>query len=854
VPTSSPAPQGPERPDIGETTDWTAVRRLFDEVVELADAARTERLALSDVPAGVRREVQSLLMAHDQVGNRYDLSGAAPADPVGDHLAGGDTVGVYRLERRLGHGGMGSVWAARRNDGSADKRVAIKVIRSVLSSADGAQRFLQERRILGAMEHPHIATLIDAGTLADGRPWYAMEYVEGEAITSWADVRGLPIRRRLVLFLQLCDAVEYAHRQRVVHRDVKPANVLVTASGDAKLLDFGIARLLHIEPTDQTITRGSAAPFTPAYASPEQQRGEPISFASDLYSLGVLLYELLCGTLPLSLDGLSTAERLRRIEHDEPTAPSTRVSAETAARRGATADSLRRALAGDLDRIALMALAKVPGERYESAAHLGDDIRRYLDGAAVRAHAPSWRYRLARYVRRHRVGVRLSAVTVVVALAVTLKLRRDAGERTRMEREAVARADDVRALARVALTEASSLLNQSSLSAERRADLVRAALGRLDRATLNAQSSPMVARELARGYQQLGDVQGNPTQGANLGDLRGARETFERADSIMVALYRTDSTDANTRRVRALGLERLADVEAPLGDVALALRHQQWALSIYRDLSGDATSTSADALRVAIAFNKLGDLLGGPAFASLDRKSEARAAFDSSLSLLQKPPLDSDTSYAVSRMRAVLHERRGSLARESGDSAFARRELMQSLREREALADRYFSSVEVRRDYHISLYLACRLELDAGRLREAEALCQRSYRIRQQLFDSDPTNAAFVRSMALIHAALGDIARIDRRHAEARDAYARSAAAYGSYFGRGAGGSNDKRDRSTLSFHQAIVAVALGDRAGARALLAVGEATLAALPPALRPGRADSLARALARRAVGSDR
>ncbi|MBI3932801.1 MAG: serine/threonine protein kinase [Acidobacteria bacterium] len=360
--------------------------------------------------------------------------GDAPTRPAGEsHTrtldtaagapAGERRIGPYRLLREIGHGGMGTVYLAVRADEQFHKRVAVKVVRGG-DSAEVVRHFRRERQILAGLEHAHIAHLLDGGTTEDGLPYFVMEYVEGQPIDRYCDGHGLTVTDVLVLFQQACDAVQHAHRNLVVHRDLKPSNILVTADGLVKLLDFGIAKLLNPELSGEAPTATGLA-MTPEYASPEQVRGEPITTATDVYSLGVVLYRLLTGRLPYRLDGRPPLDVLRAVCEEEPERPSLA--------------SGRRHLRGDLDNIVLSALCKEPHRRYPSVEALSEDIRRHLEGRPVRARRSSWGYRLLKFVGRNRVAVGAVSLLILLLAGAVAEMAvawgRAAHERDRAQRE-----------------------------------------------------------------------------------------------------------------------------------------------------------------------------------------------------------------------------------------------------------------------------------------------------------------------------------------------------------------------------------------------------------------------------------
>jgi serine/threonine-protein kinase len=416
---------------------WRAVEELFSATVTLAPQERRDRLARFDGPSGIRREVESLLSAHDAEGAELELPQASlPAVSLS-----GRRVGPWAVIREVGRGGMGAVYEAIRDDAQYQKRVAIKTIGRSLDGQAIGRRFRQEQRILASLEHPNIAALIDGGVTADGLPYFVMEFVDGRPITQYCTEKRLPLKARLDLFRQVCAAVEYAHRNLVVHRDIKPSNVFVTEEGTVKLLDFGIAKLLRdTAGGGTTLTETGYRAFTTAYASPEQVRGEPISTATDIYSLGTLLYLLLSGRLPFEVEKLTPAEALARICETNPLPPSQAATEEAAAALGfRDREQLARALRGELDDIVQSALRKEPDRRYPTVSAFSDDVKRFLQGQQVMARPDTWRYRVRTFTRRNRKLVfafGLAATFLVVGAVASAWQARVAGrERDRAQGE-----------------------------------------------------------------------------------------------------------------------------------------------------------------------------------------------------------------------------------------------------------------------------------------------------------------------------------------------------------------------------------------------------------------------------------
>ncbi|MBU8977311.1 protein kinase [Lysobacter sp. MMG2] len=401
---------------------WQRISPLLDALFELEPQARELRLAqLRDEDPALAEELQTLITLDE---SHEDFLSEPLVAPLAGLRAGGE-VGPYRLERLLGEGGMGQVWLAARADGLYQRRVALKLLRPGLADSNLRVRFSRERQILARLAHPHIARLLDAGMSTDGLPYLALEYVEGEPITDYCRNHQLPLEQRLRMFHQICDAVSHAHANLIVHRDLKPSNILVTPSGDVRLLDFGIAKLLDSEAPMVEQTRTGVRAFTLHYAAPEQVRGEPVTTMTDVYALGVVLFELLTDTKPYRLKRQTDAEWEEAILAADPQHPS-----HTLLRRaedaGADVHALRRharMLAGDLDNIVLKTLSKRPEQRYPSVEALALDLSRYEAGRPVQARPQSMGYRFGKYLRRHRwslatgtlVAVVLSAALAIVA-------------------------------------------------------------------------------------------------------------------------------------------------------------------------------------------------------------------------------------------------------------------------------------------------------------------------------------------------------------------------------------------------------------------------------------------------------
>lgn len=586
---------------------WQRLSRLFDAAIELDGEARTAFVvAECDGDDALRADLQRLLDA-DAAASNFD-DGAASAvsldDPEAPDDASGEHLGAWRLHSRIGSGGMGTVYAARREDGDTAQRAAIKRLQRRWDGSAQAQRFLQERRILAQLSHANIPALLDHGLDEDGRPWFALEYVDGEPLTAWADTQRLNPRERLVLFLQVCAAVQHAHERFVVHRDLKPANILVDEGGRARVLDFGVAK--RIDDVASTTRTGAFAGFTPEYAAPEQISGGPVSAATDVYALGVLLYELLSGQLPYHFtqaDLRETAEAItsrsaERLERALTTGTPEEVQARIERRR-TSAPAFRRYVRGDLTRIVQTALAKEPERRYSSVLALADDLKRFLDGRPVSVVGDTFGYRARKFVQRNRWSVAMGALALAALLGGgTFSAYRAHQERIQRERsEAV--------LAFVSDLFASGAKGDPHANQLSVPELLGRASGRIDNAF---PDDPLGRAQL---FGVVGGAYAEMGQGAPAIDYtRKALAILRPLREELPVLYLENVRllgDGLTIDSRYADVVSLVDAELPFArrrgsptdDVARLLRQRGWA----RNQLGDAAGAEAD-LHAAIALHE----------------------------------------------------------------------------------------------------------------------------------------------------------------------------------------------------------------------------------------------------------
>ena len=538
---------------------WQRIEEIFRTVVDRPAVDRDNYLTRAcDGDEELRLEVLSLLaldtaedFIKDPIANAARSFTARPKDDLT-----GSRIGPYRVERLIGRGGMGDVYEAERDDQQFRQQVAIKIIKRGMDTEFVRERFLRERQILASLDHPHIARLLDGGATEDGRPYFVMEFVDGEPITNYCRRRDLPIEEKLKLFLDVCSAVQHAHQKLVVHRDLKPSNILVTAEGTPKLLDFGIAKLLTPDPGEAvTRTETSMRMMTPDYASPEQVRGAVITTVTDVYSLGVALYELLTGRRPYQFETYSPLEIERAICDTEAPPPS-----EAARRQTGTSPKLARQLTGDLDNIVLMAMRKETARRYQSVEQFSEDIRRYLTGLPVVARKDTFTYRAGKFARRNKAGVTMLALLAVFAVVLAVLAARLARERDRAER----RFTEVRKLSNTFLFDFHDKILEVPGTTEARAMVAKTALEYLDSLGREAVGDPQLEWELAVAYQKVGDVQGDPWA-PNLGLSQEAMQSYQKSLELAERLSRSGANDLKMSRVLAQGYFKLGALQARSG-------------------------------------------------------------------------------------------------------------------------------------------------------------------------------------------------------------------------------------------------------------------------------------------------
>jgi non-specific serine/threonine protein kinase/serine/threonine-protein kinase len=705
----------------------------------------------------LRRELESLLAVADSPPSFLDRSPieiAADDIPEEVEIALPARIGSYQLLRTIGRGGMGAVYEGVQD--ATGRRVAIKLIRPAMASAVFVRRFRIEQRILAGLEHPGIARLYDASTTDSGLPYLIMEYVDGANLLAYCHERGLSLTGRVELFERVCAAVQYAHQHLVVHRDLKPSNILITADGEPKLLDFGIAKLLH--PDGEAVEQGATVTglrlMTPEYASPEQIRGEPVTTAADVYSLGVVLYELVTGRRLYRLTTKTTHELERAVLEQTPTRPSTAVvrgdtdPIDPVGTFPAANRKLASALRGDLDTIVLRALAKTPAERYATADDLADDLRRHRLGLPVRARPDSVVYRARKFVVRHRWAV-ASAGVVAIALVAALVITLNAAAAARRERDLAARRfAEVRQLANVFLFDVEQKIRDIAGATAARELLVTTGLSYLDRLTVDAGDDPALLRELANGYDRLGDVQGGLLQ-SNLGQSEAALASYAKAADLRRRLTTDLAADSQMIRESARGELKLAQAMLRVGRVREAVPHSERAVRLLTGApaTGDAVNDTRERAEAMVnhGFHQ----------AAADTMPAAVGTLRDAVSLYEGLPKERLEEAQLGRGYAFALFRLVQVLAEMGDPALMAEAI--ALSPRMIAIDRRLLAAEphradLRRGLIRDLAKLADLLADAGRHEEALAPIDEAERLLQQEVALDPQDRLARRNVSTLAA------------------------------------------------------------------------------------------------------
>lgn len=802
--------------------DWNKIKEVFALAVE-QPAEKREKI-LREVCADdseLQAEVESLLAASDESSpliERSEYNFASVINSNGRAYEGKE-FGHYRIIREIGRGGMGTVFLAERNDGAFEQKVALKIVRRSFADEEIARRFRRERQILASLNHPNIARLLDGGVSNDGEPFLAMEYVEGTRIDDFCKEKNLSTRERLRLFMDVCNAIAYAHQNLIVHRDIKPSNILVTTSGTPKLLDFGIAKLLDAEQAyEQTQTAFRA--FTPEYASPEQIKGEQITTASDTFSLGVLLRELLTvedysKEKPLPSNDWQT----KKIEHSEKKTIIINIPTNQKAVKQNPESKNPKPLSSELKNIIAMAGREEPERRYASVGHFAEDVQRYLNGLPVRAQRDRFTYRTKKFFGRNKLGVvaaTLVAVSLIIGFAVALwqanvaRKQRDHAER---------RFKDVRQLSNALLFDIAPKIERVQGSTEARQALVNQSLKYLDSLANESTDDWSLQSELATAYEKIGSLQGDALK-PNLGDFRGAITSYEKAQAIRRMILEKQPGDIENKRLLAENLRALSIIRWNRSDARRSFENSLEALKIYENL----ISENPDSTDLQTAYLET-QIENAQSYSDNNQHSKAipllRHVIEKLEELRQKQPHDTDLLLVLVKSHGTLGsalswnnqqaegEAEISLAIEIAESLVAAQpndaNLRQKLWATYLVASGIYEGVDDARSIELSekalkvVEETIRLDkanaqarhnlartfshlgagfANLGKLDAALSYLEKSLMILSGLVEKDPQNTTYNRDLGILHARIGDAKYKKRDLTDALVEFEKAAAIY----------------------------------------------------------------------------
>jgi serine/threonine protein kinase len=718
----------------------------------------------------LRKEVESLLAFAEKATGfiekpAYEIAAETIVAPGGE-LKAGEQLGEYKILSLIGEGGMGEVYLAE--DTKLGRKVAIKLLKFGLGATNVIRRFQQEERILASLSHSNIAQLHGGAVTPAGLPYFVMEYVDGARLDDYCRDLQLSILQRLTLFRKICAAVSFAHQNLVIHRDIKPANIRVTPDGEPKLLDFGIAKLLDPEaPAVGEATMTFAAVMTPEYASPEQVRGENMTTATDVYSLGVILYELLTGERPYRIKTRRPDEIVRAITEQEPPRPSTALRERKSKFENRDLVDSRlmihdsRLLRGDLDNIILKALRKEPARRYGSVAQFSDDIRRYLEGRPVTARKDTFNYRTVKFIKRNKVPVAAAGLLFLSLIggifATALEARRAHQQRARAEQHF----NDVRRLANSLMFEIDDSVKDLQGSTPTRRLIVGRALQYLDSLASEAADNPVLQRELATAYEKIGDIQGNPYY-ANLGDADGALASYRKALAIREKLKNvTDTLDARMemgRSYRALG-----DILEQKGNVAGTMENYRRSKATFEELAAANPRDLSVQDELARAYEVLADGLSRLPNSAPERLKSYQTALSIRQNLLAQKPSDPKLRRSVGVTLLKIG------AADDAIKPGAVQNIKRGIAILETLSAEDPDNERARRDVGHGYYQLGKTLMEAGDYPAASESRRRAFAIRQEIAAQDPKNAQALFDLANAHGDLSEALTATGASTEALD-------------------------------------------------------------------------------------
>ncbi|MDZ7717568.1 MAG: protein kinase [Balneolaceae bacterium] len=737
---------------------WLEIEKYFHQALELSKGEREVffRNLKSSNPE-TASSVKKLLKSHFE--SEHFLQ-----HPVLDDLISipNQRIGPWKIIRQIGKGGMSIVYLAERADGRFSREVAVKFLYGLDNNRDMQQRMKTEQSILAQLNHPNICKLLDAG-IHQNRPYFIMEYIDGPVIDNWCISKNLSVRERLSLFMQVCDAVSYAHQRLIVHRDIKPSNILVDSSGTVKLLDFGIAKIIGDQEKNRSVTLTGNHVMTPEYASPEQIQNHPITTATDVYALGQLLFLLLTDTLPFDFTKKSTYEISKTISEIDPVKPSQKItetaleeSSERTTLGGFTRKQAAKQLRGDLDNIVLKALRKDPQRRYQSAENLKADILNYTENRPITARPESRIYRTKKFVQRYKTSVITALVAAVLLISTTIFAVWQAAEANSQREVAEMHFENIWELANSLIFDLHDAVSTLPGSTPARELIVEQALDYLDQLSDTDNATPDLLLDLARAYQKVGDVQGNPTNN-NLGDHQEALLSYNKAIEIANTVLIQDSSNTRAREIMAMIYEKMGDVEGVLGELESAEQSQVASLNLYQSIAEQFPDDPSRQFSYAVSLIKLGDLMGNPNFSNLENPEESHRLYREAETILLPIYNRNPQNTRYIKYLGIVYERMGTMFEYEDRLEEAAWCFEESMKLRTQLVELEPMNTEAVRDKAVAHEKMGHILKQSHKLDEALTQYLESLEMFSWLAEIDPQNSQAQQSVAISYIHLGDL-------------------------------------------------------------------------------------------------
>lgn len=744
-----------------QTKQWKKIEEHFHKALELDSSGRKEYLNdLGHVNQELASSVKQLLESHFESEHFLEYSLFEDVITFPD-----ERIGAWKIVRQIGKGGMSTVYLAERDDGRFSRQVAIKFLHGIAPGREMHTRMRREQKILASLNHPHICRLFDAGIHQHYRPYFIMEYVDGLPIDKWCTSRKLSIRQRLDLFMQVCEAISYAHQRLIVHRDIKPSNILVNKEGVVKLLDFGIAKIIGDDQSGSTTTQTGNEILTPEFASPEQFQGREITTATDVYALGQLLYLLLTDSLPFNFRDKSSYEIGKTITETEPVKPSKKISGSSPSPSPFTRSTslsnftdwqASKHLQGDLDNIISKALQKDPGRRYRSAEHLKSDIRNYLENKPVSARPESFSYVAKKFIQRHKTPVASILATAIFLICSTLFSLWQAREAESQRLIAEERSEDIHQLANSLIFDLHDSIANLPGSTPARERIVEEALNYLEQLAQTENVTPGMQLDLAEAYRKIGDVQGNPTNN-NLGRHKEALLSYRKGMDLVQQVLDKNPMHSRARKIKANLLEKTGDVQGVLGDLEAARKSKSTSVTIYKSLAIEEPGDTGRQFAYSISLIKLGDLMGNPNFSNFNNREEALHFYQTAENVLMPVFNRNPQNTNYLKYMGIIYERMGTIYEAEQLLEEAIWCFEQSMKLRQKLAEMEPLNTEAVRDEAIAHEKMGDMYKHTKNLNKSLDHYRNAYRLFKWLVDTDPQNSMARQTLAISHIHLGDL-------------------------------------------------------------------------------------------------